>query len=102
MLFKKSLNISPILYIKIPLKCPLYGKSNEVRMQGVELPQIEDLTQMLDSRSSVQNEYFEMPVTDFKFKFKFNLFGFISSHFTIIDKMIMISQRCGCHQKHRA
>ena len=37
------------------------------------------------------------------FKFKFNLFGFISSHFTIrIDKMIMLSQRCGCHQKHRA
>ena len=38
-----------------------------------------------------------------KFKFKFNLFGFISSHFTIrIDKMIMLNQRCGCHQKRRA
>ena len=37
------------------------------------------------------------------FKFKFNLFGFISSHFRIrIDKMIMLNQRCGCHQKRRA
>ena len=104
MLFKKSLNISHILYKKIPFKYPLYAKSNEVRMQGVELPQIEgDHTQMLDYRSSVQNEYFEIPVTNFKFKFKLNLFGFISSHFTIkIDEMIMLSQRCGCHQKRRA
>ena len=37
------------------------------------------------------------------FRFKFNLFGFISSHFTIrIDKMIMLNQRCGCHHKRRA